>query len=154
MSLEKDIQQRKFTNEYQKALVNIIYTHNWLAEQVKQIFSSEDLTAQQFNILRILRGAPEGLSTMQIRERMLDRMSDTSRLVDRLLKKGLVKKIANKLDKRLVCVTITPRGLTLLKKLDAREPEMQQFLKNLNEADAKVLNKLLDKIREQPGVAD
>jgi DNA-binding MarR family transcriptional regulator len=150
MSLEKDIHQLHFANEYQKALINIIFTNNWLAERTKKFFGDEGLTAQQFNILRILRGAHEPLSTLQIRERMLDRMSDTSRLVDRLVIKGLAKKNLNKLDKRLVCVTITVKGLALLKKLDPREEELQHLISNLSAAEAKTLNKLLDKIR-QPG---
>lgn len=73
MSLEDDINQRKFRNEHQKAAINLIYTSSWLNEQMKYFFDNYDITAQQFNILRILRGAGEPLSTMQIRERMLDK---------------------------------------------------------------------------------
>lgn len=147
MGLESDINQAKFANEHQKAVVNIIYTHNWVMERMKQIFETEDLTSQQFNILRILRGAREPLSICVIRERMLDRMSDASRIVDRLIKKNLVKKTVNKFDKRLVSVTISPRGLTLLKKLDDRSEEMNALSGKLSPAEAKTLNKLLDKIR-------
>ena len=85
MGLEKDINQSAFRNENQKASINIIYTYHWLVEQLKNVLGEEDLTLQQFNILRILRGShPAPLSTLQIRERMLDKMSDTSRIVDRL----------------------------------------------------------------------
>lgn len=147
MGLENDINQAKFTNEHQKAVVNIIYTHNWVMERMKQIFETEDLTSQQFNILRILRGAREPLSICVIRERMLDRMSDASRIVDRLIKKNLVRKTVNKFDKRLVSVTISPRGLTLLKKLDERADEMDNVMARLSPAEAKNLNRLLDKIR-------
>jgi DNA-binding MarR family transcriptional regulator len=147
MGLERDINQAKFANEYQKALVNIIFTYNWVNERTKRVFEEEDLTGQQFNILRILRGAHEPLSTLQIRQRMLDRMSDTSRIVDRLVRKGLVKKTVNKQDKRLVSVTITARGLTLLKRLDGREKELFAVLNNLSQAEAETLNGLLDKIR-------
>src|SRR5215210_3527334 len=92
MSLEKEIYQQSFRSERHKAVVNIIYTFNWLRDRMQEQFTCHDLTMQQYNILRILRGAQEPISTLQIRERMLDKMSDTSRIVDRLLIKGLVKK--------------------------------------------------------------
>ena len=148
MSLEKDINQTKFRNEYQKATVNIIFTFNWITEQTKQIFEKEDLTSQQFNILRILRGAGQPLSTLQIRQRMLDKMSDTSRIVDRLIIKGLVKKNVCKTDKRLVDVSITDKGKKVLAKLDKQEDEMDTILSSISEAEAKTLNKILDKMRK------
>ena len=92
MSLEKDIQQKQFRNEYQKGIVNLIFTYNWLNEKMKKVFEKQGITGQQYNILRILRGAGKPISTLQIRERMLDKMSDTSRIVDRLVLKGLAKK--------------------------------------------------------------
>ena len=88
MSLEHDIQSR-FRSEHHKIMVNLIYTYNWAMEKSKSFFEKADLTSQQFNILRILRGSGKPLSTMQIRQRMLDKMSDTSRIVDSLLKKGI-----------------------------------------------------------------
>jgi DNA-binding MarR family transcriptional regulator len=147
MSIEKDIQQSKFRNEYQKTVVNIIYTYNWITEKTKQIFERGDITSQQYNILRILRGAGKPLSTLQIRQRMLDKMSDTSRIVDRLVKKELVKKVICKTDRRLVDVTITDQGLALLEKLDGYNDEMDNLLGNITEDEAKMLNQLLDKIR-------
>jgi DNA-binding MarR family transcriptional regulator len=147
MSIEKDISQRKFKTEYQKAMINLIFTHNWMTERMKQFFEQADLTPQQFNILRILRGAGQPLSTLQIRQRMLDKMSDTSRIVDRLIKKGLVKKVVCKTDRRLVDVSITEKGMKLLEKLDDMQDSLDGILSNLNDADAKQLNKLLDKIR-------
>ena len=147
MSLEKDIQQTKFANEGQKCTVNIIYTYNWVVERLKACLDAENITLQQFNILRILRGSKEPLSTLQIRERMLDKMSDTSRLVDRLVQKGLVQKKTSKTDKRLVDVTITKKGLTLLAKLDKRSTDMDGILSSLSEKECKTLNKLLDKLR-------
>ncbi|MEJ7587627.1 MAG: MarR family transcriptional regulator [Ferruginibacter sp.] len=106
MSIDKDIKQSSFKSEHQRAIINLIFTYNWTTEQLKQIFDKEDLTLQQFNILRILRGIKTPLSTLQIRERMLDKMSDTSRIVDRLIIKGLEKKITCKKYKRLVDVSI------------------------------------------------
>ena len=149
MSLEKDIHQlRSFRNEYQKAIVNLIFTNNWLNEKIKTFLDKEDITPQQFNILRILRGSfPQPLSTLQIRERMLDKMSDTSRIVDRLIVKELAKKNSCKADKRLVDVLITDKGKKLLEKFDAKSNEMDSLISNLSETEAKVLNKLLDKAR-------
>ena len=148
MGIQEDINQSKFRNEHQKAGINLIYTFNWMTEQMKNLFEKYGLTAQQFNILRILRGAGQPLSTLQIRQRMLDKMSDTSRIVDRLILKGLVKKVTSKIDKRLVDVSITDKGKKLLTKLDSHEEEMDAVLSNLTENDAKTLNKLLDKIRQ------
>lgn len=147
MGIEQDINQTNFRNEYQKAAINIIYTFNWMNEQMKAMFDKEEITPQQFNILRILRGAAKPISTLQIRQRMLDKMSDTSRIVDRLLAKGLVKKNTCPGDKRLVDVSITDKGKKLLERMDLLAPEMDALLKNLGESDAKMLNKLLDKIR-------
>lgn len=147
MGIEQDINQTSFRNEYQKAAINIIYTFNWMNERMKAMFDKEDITPQQFNILRILRGAGKPISTLQIRQRMLDKMSDTSRIVDRLLAKGLVKKNTCPGDKRLVDVSITDKGKKLLERMDLLAPEMDALFNNLSDADAKLLNKLLDKIR-------
>ena len=148
MSLEKDISQRAFRNEYQKGIINLIYTYNWMNEKMKKVFDKEDITGQQFNILRILRGAGKPISTLQIRERMLDKMSDTSRIVDRLILKGFAKKNICKDDKRLVDVSISASGKKLLEKMDGYENEMDAIFGNLSDTEAKTLNKLLDKIRE------
>jgi DNA-binding MarR family transcriptional regulator len=147
VSLEKEINQRSFRNEHQKGMINLIYTYNWMNERVKSFFEKEDITSQQFNILRILRGAGVPISTLQIRERMLDKMSDTSRIVDRLVIKGLAKKNVCKTDKRLVDVSISGKGKKLLEKMDLYENEMDAVLGNLTAQEAKTLNELLDKIR-------
>ncbi|HEX4875791.1 MAG TPA: MarR family transcriptional regulator [Chitinophagaceae bacterium] len=149
MGIEKDIQQAKFRNAYQKAAVNLIFTLSWMKDKMKVIFETEDITPQQFNILRILRGSyPQPLSTLQIRERMLEKMSDTSRIVDRLITKGLVKKVTCKNDRRLVDVVITDKGKKLLERLDTRQDEIDGIFGNLSEKDANILSDLLDKIRD------
>lgn len=149
MSIEQEIQQPRFRNAYQKASINLIYTLSWMKDKTKGIFEAEDITSQQFNILRILRGSyPQPLSTLQIRERMLEKMSDTSRMVDRLIGKGLVKKVICKTDRRLVDIMITDKGKKLLEKLDTRQDEMDNVLKNLSEEEATLLSNLLDKVRE------
>jgi DNA-binding MarR family transcriptional regulator len=148
MSIEEDIQQPKFRNEYQKTVINLIYTYNWINERIKQVLEKVDLTPQQFNILRILRGAGSPLSTLQIRQRMLDKMSDTSRIVDRLLKKALVKKVVCKTDRRLVDVTISEKGLKLLERIDSFNDEMDRMINSISTDEASTLNTLLDKIRQ------
>lgn len=148
MSIEKDISQlRKFNSEHHKAIVNLIFTNNWVTEKLKQHLESKDLTMQQFNILRILRGSDMPLSTLQIRDRMLDKMSDTSRIVDRLVLKNLARKVVSKKDKRLVDVTITAKGKKLLLDLDESQAMIDEIVYNLNKEEAKLLNSLLDKIR-------
>jgi len=148
MGIEKDIQQTHFRNEFQKMGINIIYTANWLNEKMGQILSTEDITQQQYNILRILRGSDTPLSTLKIRERMLDKMSDTSRIVDRLVVKGLVEKSACMKDKRLVDITLSKKGLLLLEKLDSLNEPIDSILKGVTEKEATTINQILDKLRE------
>ena len=149
MGIDQDIKQATFRNPHQKAAINLIYTVAWMRDKTKCVFDAEDITPQQFNILRILRGSfPEPLSTLQIRERMLEKMSDTSRIVDRLIAKGFVKKLTCKNDRRLVDVIITDKGKKLLERLDARQNEIDAVLNNLSEKDANILSDLLDKIRD------
>ncbi len=133
MGIESDIHQNSFRNNYQKGIINFIFTYNWLRENMKVFFDREDITEQQFNILRILRGAGKPISTLQIRQRMIDKMSDTSRIVDRLVIKGLVKKTICPADKRLVDVSITDKGKKVLANIDAYETEMDMLLMNLTE---------------------
>jgi DNA-binding MarR family transcriptional regulator len=148
MSLEKDIHQSNFRSEHQKLRVNLIFTYNWVMEGARKFYDQADLTPQQYNILRILRGAAKPLSTLQIRQRMLDKMSDTSRIVDRLIKKDLVKKVVCETDRRLVDVTITDKGKQLLSSLDETMTEMDEQLNGLTIEESKTLNELLDKLRK------
>jgi MarR family 2-MHQ and catechol resistance regulon transcriptional repressor len=148
MGIDQDIRQSKFRNEHQKAGINMIYTYGWIMERQKQLFATEGITPQQFNILRILRGShPEPLSTLQIRERMLDKMSDTSRIVDRLITKGLVKKGISQTDRRLVDVIISDKGKKLLERMDKLQDDLDNITGNLSRKEAATLSHLLDKIR-------
>ncbi len=149
MGIDKDIQQTIFRNAHQKAAINLIFTVGWMRDRTRQFFETHDITPQQFNILRILRGSfPQPLSTLQIRERMLEKMSDTSRIVDRLIAKGLVKKLPCKHDRRLVDVIISEKGKKILEKLDDSQDAMDAVLGNLSEKEANILSDLLDKIRD------
>lgn len=148
MGIAEDIQQNKFKNSHQKAAINLIYTYNWVNEKIRCTLEKESLTNQQFNVLRILRGSyPNPLSTLQIRDRMLDKMSDTSRIVDRLIKKNLAHKSTCQSDKRLVDINISEEGLSLLSKLDKDDNSIDDLLSNLSTEDVEALNNLLDKIR-------
>ena len=150
MGIEQDIQQPNFRNEFQKMGINLLFTANWLNEQIGKILSEEGVTQQQYNILRILRGSTTPLSTLKIRERMLDKMSDTSRIVDRLIAKELVVKNTCEKDKRLVDITLSPKGLSLVDQLDRYNDRIDALLKGINESEAKLINQILDKIRIDP----
>jgi DNA-binding MarR family transcriptional regulator len=147
MGIEQDIQQPSFRNEFQKMGINLLFTANWLNEQIGKILSEEGVTQQQYNILRILRGSATPLSTLKIRERMLDKMSDTSRIVDRLIAKELVFKNTCEKDKRLVDITLSPKGLDLVDQLDQFNDRIDALLKGINATEAATLNQILDKIR-------
>ena len=148
MGIEKDIQQLTFVSSRQKAMINILFTYGWVIEQIKNLLVEEDITHQQFNILRILRGShPKPLSTLQIRERMLDKMSDTSRIVDRLVAKKLVRKTPCARDKRLVDVVITDKGQQVLGRIDERADFNTLVMGGLTEDEAAQLSDLLDKLR-------
>lgn len=149
MRIEKEIPKSYFRNTDHKTLVNILFTSNWIIERLKQFLESEDITHQQYNILRILRNSQRPLSTLEIREQMLDKMSDTSRIVERLLKKSLVNKQICAHDKRLVDVTIAEKGIQLLDRLDKNVNRLDTIVSNLTGEETGTLNGLLDKIREK-----
>jgi len=150
MGISEDIKQKVFKSEFNKAIVNIIFTNNWIHEKQMQLFKPYGLTEPQFNTLRILRGQyPKPCTINLIIERMLDRMSNASRIVDKLEKKGLVVRNQCKIDRRAVDVTITEKGLDLLKELDVKMEGWESELRGISEDDAKALNELLDKFREK-----
>ncbi|MEO5646768.1 MAG: MarR family winged helix-turn-helix transcriptional regulator [Chitinophagaceae bacterium] len=138
----------KKKNEYLQVANNIVLTTAWINNQEKKVLENSGLTLQQKNILHILEEHGGPLSTLQIRERLPDNMSDTSRIVDRLILKGLVKKVVNSSDKRLVDVSITNKGQKLLSKVGKNGNQIEGLLKILSQSEAKALNKYLAKIRE------
>lgn len=148
MRLEDEIKQKAFKSEYQKLAVNIIFTHGWLNSLQKKQFDSFGITTAQYNILRILRGQhPNPASINLLKERMLDKMSDTSRLIERLRVKGLVDRKICSDDRRKSDVKITAQGLKLLSDLDEVEDRIENNLSNISRKEAKTLNDLLDKMR-------
>jgi DNA-binding MarR family transcriptional regulator len=148
MKLEEEIKQKKFRNEYHKLAVNLIFTHGWFVEKQSKVFNDYGITSTQFNILRILRGQyPKPASINLLKERMLEKMSDVSRLVDRLLKKGWVDRQVCPNDRRKAEVVITNDGLDLLESIDKRDSEIDSALKGINKKEAAYINELLDKLR-------
>ncbi|NBC07771.1 MAG: MarR family transcriptional regulator [Bacteroidetes bacterium] len=148
MKIEDEIQQTKpFRSNRHRAMVNLIFTHNWMVDQLKAKIKPFGITMQQYNVLRVLRGAGEPISTSVIRERLLDKMADTSRMVHRLSQKNLVLRQECGHDKRLVDVSLTDKGYELLEKLDHIESEVDSICQQLSEAEAGQLSMLLDKLR-------
>jgi len=148
MAIEDDIKQPQFKDEYNKLIVNLIFTGYWINEKESEIFKKYQLTAQQYNVLRILRGQYPKPSTINlIIDRMLDRMSNASRIVDRLEKKKLVSRKPSKDDRRAVDVVITQKGLHLLEEIDRELDKWEKSLTNITVKEARTLNRLLDKLR-------
>ena len=148
MKIEEEIKQKSFKTEYHKLAVNLLFTHGWLVSLHKKLFDEYDITPTQYNILRILRGQyPNPISVNLIKSRMLDRMSDTSRLVERLRTKGLVERKTCKQDRRKSDVKISEKGLNLLEKIVPMDLEVENTMKTLDESEAKLMNDLLDKMR-------
>ena len=152
MAIEEDIKQQHFETEHQKALINLLYTHKYLVYRMAVVFKEYDITRQQYNVLRILRGQhPKPASINLIKERMLDTMSDASRIVQRLRIKELITRTQCSNDRRAVEICISERGLELLEKSDAKiDGFVASMMGDLNEEDACQLNELLDKIRVVP----
>jgi DNA-binding MarR family transcriptional regulator len=147
-NIEKLISQKTFTSEYNKGLIGLIFVGNWIVSRHQHFFKKFDITMQQYNILRILRGQyPKAANINTLKERMLDKMSDVSRLVERLRKAGLVERKSSEIDRRAVDVQITAKGLSLLEIVDKELPDLEDSLKlSLSEDEITVLNSLLDKV--------
>ena len=148
MRIDDEIQSSKFEDNYHKVVINVTYTYGWLSNMMRGQFEKYNLTQQQFNVLRILRGQyPNPATVNLLKERMLDKMSDASRIVDRLVQKGLVSRCTNRRDRRAVDIRISDTGLDILNQMDI-EIKTQDLLKNnLSEEEAAVLSDLLDKLR-------
>jgi DNA-binding MarR family transcriptional regulator len=150
MQIEHLIKQKKFKSEIEKALVNISFTHSYLSSMLNATLKPHNVSLQQFNVLRILQGQhPDPVSINEITNRMVDKMSNTSRLVDKLDIKELIKRKISKHDKRQVDVTITIRGQNVLSELNLLVDAVIEGHSNLNIQEYETLNVLLDKLRMQ-----
>ncbi|HEY9116546.1 MAG TPA: MarR family transcriptional regulator [Roseivirga sp.] len=138
----------KFTNEQHRLRVNLLYSAAWFSDRMNEFLKGYDITQQQFNVLRILRGqSPEPISTKELRERMIVSHADTSRLVDRLCAKDLIWKQPCPHDGRLIQVFIGKKGIELLAEIDKAIPRLDQEFENLSEKEMQILNQLLNKMR-------
>jgi len=142
--ISKDINS-SFPNNKVKALLNIIYTSNWINSHQNAFFKPFGISPQQFNILRILRGADEPLKVQTIKERMVERAPNATRLMDKLCAKNLIERISCPDDRRVVHINITKIGLSLLENISKEMKD--DYLQNLTEEEAGLLSDLLDKIR-------
>lgn len=149
MKLEDEIKQKNFNSVYHKASINILFTASWLSTQTARILKPYSITPQQYNVLRILRGQnPNPASVGLIQERMLDKSSNASRLVDKLLEKKLIERKTCPEDRRQVDIRITQKGLDTLTELDGLIQNMEKNFMKLNEKEAADLSDLLDKLRD------
>jgi len=148
VSLEEDIKQKRpFNDEAEKVIVNVMYTNNWMVDNLRLRLKSFGMTRSQYNILRILAGAEGPLTTSKIRSRMLEKMSDISRLIDRMIGKGWVSKKVSSTDRRLVDIQITDTGKTQLAQVNQQREPLYSFAQALSKTEAENLNFLLDKLR-------
>lgn len=142
--LAKDINS-KFENNRVKALLNIIYTANWITSCQNEFFKEYGISPQQYNILRILRGAGMPLKVQTVKDRMIERSPNATRLMDKLCAKNYIERLPSKFDRRVVKITITKYGIDLLASIP--KSLNRDLLKNLNEEEAEQLSNLLDKMR-------
>lgn len=149
MKIEDEIKQnKKFKSEYQKLVVNIAFTSSWLYRIHTQFLKSFGISPEQFNVLRILRGQyPNCANNLLISDRMIDKSSNCSRIVEKLKQKGFVDRKENKNDRRHVDISITKKGLDLLEAIDAKSSDMEIMKDTLSVKEAQEMNELLDKLR-------
>ena len=148
MGIQEEIGARSFVDAYHEATINIVFTANWLTHILEERASQQNITLHQFNVLRVLRGKhPEACTNREVQSKMVERNSDVSRMVNRLVTKGLIHRSKNDLDGRAVALTITDAGLEILEKLE--EPMLLGDLLpgRLSESECEQLNALLDKLR-------
>jgi DNA-binding MarR family transcriptional regulator len=149
MEIGREIKQERFKNEHQKMLINIFFTSSWLSSKHACTLKPYGISVQQYNILRILRGQhPTPVTINLLIDRMLDKNSNASRLVEKLRLKKLVERAVSSDDRRAVNVLITQKGLALLTELDKQEELFLKELKNLSTKEAELVSSLLDKLRD------
>ncbi len=147
-SIGEEIKQKKFRNEYSQLFINVMYTSSWLSSHQNQFFKVHGLTSQQYNVLRILRGQGENAASVNlIKDRMIDKMSNVSRIIDKLKSKQLVTRKASKHDRRQVDIKITEKGLAILSEIDDKLNDWEEGLHNISPEEALKASDLLDRWR-------
>ncbi|MFK7970411.1 MAG: MarR family winged helix-turn-helix transcriptional regulator [Bacteroidia bacterium] len=149
MRIDDAIKTKSFVSEYHRLRVNMLYSAHWLEGEIKIVLDPFGVSQKQFNILRILRGhnGKVDMSILDLKDRMIVASSDVSRMVERMEKKGLVKRKPCTEDKRVTRVKVSDQGLELLASIDSEKHKLDAMLHNLSEEEARVLNVLLDKAR-------
>ena len=149
MKLEDEIKTKAFRSERHKLTVNLIYTYSWLVNRNGKVFKRFGLTLQQYNILRILRGQFPNMCNIQLlKERMLDKQPDVSRLIDRLHQKGLIERTTSATDRRKLDLLISASGLALLAEIDPVVEAMEEGFESLTSEEIQTVNELLDRLRD------
>lgn len=150
MGIHEEIQQKKFRSAQKEMFVNVMFTANWLDGEMRKLFKPFGITQQQYNVLRILRGShPEPLSAMNIKCRMIDRSPDLTRLIDRLLEKGLVNRRTCPNNRRQVEIGIEAKGIKLIEQIDPALNAKMAAFGVIGDDEAKQVSHLLDKLRDE-----
>ncbi len=148
MKIEEELKQDKFTSAVHKAIVNIMFTDGWLSNHLRDVFKDHNLTPQQYNVLRILRGKyPEALNPSDIKAVMLDKNPDLTRLCDRLLTRKLIDRCIDGDNRRKMNIRITEDGLKMLNLIDPIMIDFNEKVSTISEEEATILSNLLDKLR-------
>ncbi|GGG12287.1 MarR family winged helix-turn-helix transcriptional regulator [Pontibacter amylolyticus] len=148
MRIEDEIQQKDFKDDHRRMVVNLLFTNNWLNQQFIPFFKQFGLTLQQHNVLSIVRGQqPKPVCFGEVQERMVDRNSNVTRLVDKLIEKGYVTRDICQANRRMIELRLTPKGMDLLNQIDEQMPAFFQRFHSLTQEEAVLVSKLLDKLR-------
>lgn len=148
MTIYDALKQKEFNSVYEKALVNLMYTHSWYNRKFRSTLSCYGVSAQQYNVLRILKGAfPTPVGTSYIQERMIDRESNVTRIVDKLIEKEFVTRELCTEDRRKMDIVITEKGRDILAEMTVKMNDIINISSGLSEAEAEDLSRLLDKMR-------
>ncbi len=148
MTLEQELKQERFTNDYEKMVVNILFTSSWLSNLNASRLKPFGLTPEQYNVLRILRGShPKPMMLADITCRMIDKNSNATRLVEKLRQKGFVKREICENNRRQVDISIMETGLEILQEIDNSREQWLENLKTIPKSEVEELNNMLDKLR-------
>lgn len=149
MKIEEVIKTERFESAVHKAALNIMYTAYWFKTHMSGEFKKLDLTSEQFNVLRILKGKyPEKMCVKDIANRMIEKSSNVPRIIDRLLDKQLVNRAISEADRRETLIELTDAGLAILKTASATAKKIREDITGLTEQEAEQLNTLLEKMRK------
>lgn len=146
-TMKSAFEEREYRNEFHKGVVNLMYTSGWLNNQLRTFFQKYDLTYQQYNVLKIIRTAKDGTSINAIKNKMLDKMSDVSRIVERLRKKEYIMRVYSTRDRRTVQIFITQAGIDMLEEIESDQDFMDSLLAKLDQNEVDTLNNILNKVR-------